>query len=86
MKFLKGLALSLLGFLLFLSLSVFASAFTLNSTILNPDFVVAEIDKVDVSSLTEELLAEEAIQEEAPEELSVSIVGIITKLEPLVKE
>ena len=41
MKFLKGLGLTLLGFLLFLSLSIFSLAFLLNSTILNPDSCIS---------------------------------------------
>ncbi len=64
MKLAKGLALSLLGFLLFLSLSTFGLVFTLNSTILNPDFVVQELDKLDVYSLTSEFLDEQMLQSE----------------------
>jgi len=48
MNFLKGLALSLLNFLLFLSLSVFGFALTLNYTLLNPDFAVYEVDRLDI--------------------------------------
>ena len=61
MKFLKGFALGLWGSLLFLSLSVFGLAFTLNSTILSPDFVTAEQGKLDISSLAEEFFGEETI-------------------------
>ena len=86
MKFLKGLALSLLSFLLFLSLSIFGLAFMLNSTILNPDFVVSQIDKLDVSLLAEEVLSEQIPEEEFPEESKAALVNTITKLEPLVKE
>ncbi|MFC2008262.1 hypothetical protein ACFLT0_01040 [Chloroflexota bacterium] len=59
MKVLKTLALSLLSFLLFLSLSVLGLAFTLNSTILNPDFIVGELDKLDMYSLAREWLGEQ---------------------------
>ena len=51
MQFLKSLAISLLSFLLFLSLSIFGLAFMLSQTILNPDFVVAELNQLDISSL-----------------------------------
>ena len=51
MKVLKGLALSLLGTLLFLSLAVFGLVLTINQTILNPDFVVSQVNKLDISSL-----------------------------------
>ena len=89
MRFLKGLVLSLLGFLLLLSLSIFAIAFTLNSTILNPDFITSELDRLDISSLVEEveeLLGEEILQEEFPEEFRIAVIDTITKFEPLVKE
>ena len=52
MKVLKGLELTILSLLLFLSLAVFGLAFTLSNTLLNLDFVAAEADKLDVPSLT----------------------------------
>lgn len=51
MKVLKGLVLSLLSFLLFMSLSVFGIAFTLNSTLLDANFVVSEVDKMDMPAV-----------------------------------
>ena len=86
MKFLKILAMSLLSFLLFLSLSVFGLMFMLNSTILNPDFVTTQLDNLDASSLTEEIINEEISRGEFPEELGTAIVNTVTKLEPMVKE
>ena len=88
MKILKGFGLSILSFLLFLSLSVFGMAFMLNSTLLNPDFVVAEVDKIDVSTLVREL-AEEQISEQLPEEalfLKEAIYDVIDDQEPWLKE
>ena len=64
MKFLKGLALGLLSFLLFLSLSIFGLALTLNYTILNPDFVVSELDKLDVYSLAKEQISQQILSED----------------------
>ena len=58
MKFPKGLALGLLGILLFLSLAVFGLVLTLNQTILNPDFMVSQINKLDISSLAGEFFGE----------------------------
>ena len=84
MKFLKGLALSLLGFLLFLSLSIFGLALTLNYTILNPDFIVSEVDELDISSLVEEFLSEEIPQEEPY--LAEVLDNTIADLEPWIKE
>ena len=86
MKFLKILAMSLLSFLLFLSLSVFGLMFMLNSTILNPDFVTTQLDNLDVASLTEEVISEEVSRGEFPEELGTAIVNTVTKLEPMMKE
>ena len=86
MKFVKGLALGLLSFLLFLSLSVFGSALALNSTVLNPDFYVSELDKLDISVLVEEFLGEETAQDDFPEELRVALVSTVAELEPVVKE
>ena len=92
MKFLKGLALTILSFLLFLSLSVFGLALTLNYTLLNPDFVTDELDKLDISSLVKPLI-EEQIRGQLPPEtqfMSATIDDIIddtlADLEPLIKE
>lgn len=82
MKFLKGLALSLLISLLFLSISAFGLAFTLNHTILNPDFVVSQIDKLDVASLAKEQIQ---IPPEA-QFVSEAIDDTIADLEPWMKE
>lgn len=48
---LKGLGVGLLSFLLFLALSNFGLALMLNQTILNPDFVVSEVGKLDLTPL-----------------------------------
>jgi len=54
----------------------------LNVTILNPNFVTSQLDRLDVSSLAEEILAEQT-----PEaEFEIDLVNTITKVEPLVKE
>ncbi len=70
MKFLKGLALTLLSFLLFLSLSIFSLAFLLNSTVLNAGFITSELDRLEVSPLVAEIISEQMPAEELPEELS----------------
>jgi len=86
MGFLKGLAVSLLSFLLFLSLSVFGLAFMLNSTILSPNFVTSELDRLDVSSLVEEIITEQSPDEEFSEELMTAMIDTVDKLEVPVKE
>ena len=84
MKFLKGLALSLLSSLLFLSLTIFGLTFMLNKTLLDPDFVIAELNRLDVPSLVGELFSIEAPQE-IPY-LTEVIDETITELEPWMKE
>ncbi|MBI4186909.1 MAG: hypothetical protein HY530_05310 [Chloroflexi bacterium] len=86
MKLLKGLALSLLGLLLFLSLSTFGLAFTLNRTVLNPDFIVSGLNRLDVAPLIEQPLTQQAAQAGWPPEFSDSLVSAITELEPVAKE
>jgi len=63
-KLLKVLALTLLGFLLFLSLSIFGLVLMVNHTILNPDFIIAELNKLDISSLAKDLLNQQIPQDE----------------------
>lgn len=60
MKILKNLALSLLSFLLFLSLSVFGIVYTVNSTALNPDFVNEQVNSLDVTALVEDTIEVDA--------------------------
>ena len=86
MKFVKGLTIGLLSLLLFLSLSTFGLALTLNHTILNPDFAVSELDSLDVPSLAADLIDKQVSEGEFSEELGTALVNTITKLEPLVKE
>jgi len=59
MGFLKGLAVALLSFLLFLSLSIFGLVLMLNQTILNPDFIVDQVNKVDLATFAGEFLSEQ---------------------------
>ncbi len=86
MKFLKGLAIGLLSFLLFLSLTIFGILFLLNQTVLNPNFITSELDKLDVSALAEELISEQEDEEAFSEELETALIDTITKLESPVKE
>jgi len=65
----KKAAIGFLSFLLFCSLSVFGATFAMNRTILNPDFVIAQIDRLDVSSLVEEVAGGEFPLEQIPADL-----------------
>ncbi len=96
MRFLKGLAVSLLSFLLFLSLSLFSLAFMLNQTILNPDFVVSQMNKLDISALVKEIAIDpisrdmgQQLSQQFPqgEELIAQVLNdTIADLEPWIKE
>jgi len=80
----KRAAIAFLGFLLFLSLSVFGLAFAMNRTLLNPDFVVSQLDRLDVPSL-----AEEMVREQIPEEMGFMagyLDDAVTDLEPWINE
>ena len=88
MKVLKGFGVGILSLLLFLSLSVFGVAFMLNSTLLNPAFVASEVDKIDMSALTGEIMGEQ-VAEYLPEEMSFleeAIYDVIEDQEPWLKE
>ena len=86
MGILKGFALSILSLLLFLSLVVFGFAYTVNSTVLNPKFVSAQIDRLDVSAVIQEIVTEQTAEEDFPEELMEALVDTIDKLEAPVKQ
>jgi hypothetical protein len=88
MSTLKSLGTAICSLFLFLALSVFGIAFMLNSTLLNPDFVAAQVDKIDVSDLTQEF-AEEQIVPEVPEEFDFLvdvIYEVIDEEEPWIRE
>jgi len=59
MKFLKGLALFILGSLLSLSLMIFGPLLTINQTALSPDFVSAQVKNLDLPSLAEDIMVEQ---------------------------
>jgi hypothetical protein len=85
MKFLKGFVLFILGSLLFLSLFTFGIAFTLNQTILNPDFIVSQVNKLDIRSLAEDMLSQQ-IPQEGEEYMGEVVTNTIIDLEPWLKE
>lgn len=88
MKVVKGFGIGILSFLLFVSLSIFGIAFMLNGTLLNPDFVTAEVDKVNVSALIIET-TEEQIGEQLPKEALImkeALYDVISDQEPWLKE
>lgn len=86
MSILKGMVLGLLCFLLFLSLSVFGLAFTVDRTVLNPGFFAGELDKLDITAIIEEIASEPMTLEDFPPELKTVLFSSISRLEPLIKE
>ncbi len=85
MKVLRNVALSLLAFLLFLSLSIFGIAFMINSTALNPHFVTSEFNKLDISSLAKESIMEQSTQGVPAGETDIALVNAVSPAEPLIK-
>jgi hypothetical protein len=88
MKFLKGLALAILGLLLSLSLIVFGFTLTVNQTALNPDFVASQADSLDIPSLAEEVLSEQIPQgqEYMSEMVAEAVTDTIAEQEPWIKQ
>ena len=80
MSILRGFFSGILGFLLVITLFLLGIAITINATILNPDFVIEEIDKLDVyPMITDQVKA--LIPQEEPY-LAQILDESITELEP----
>jgi hypothetical protein len=86
MGFLKGLGTFVFSFLLFLVLTIFSIAFMLHGTILNPDFITTELNKLDVTSIVNETVKVNEGQNGLSQELKTSIIDAVTKLEPMLKQ
>ena len=88
MNFLKGLAISILTMVLFLALAAFGMLFTLEKTLLDPDFLADQVDRLDVSALAEEMIGGQ-ISEQLPPEMAFleeSLYLAIADNEPWLKE
>jgi len=90
MSVLRVVAVSLLGFLLSLSLVIFGLVFTVKMTALNAGYVTSRLDALDVSAVAEEVLEDEASKGELPEELTdelrTALLDTIDRLEVTIKE
>jgi len=86
----KRVLIGFLSFLLFLSLSGFGLAFAANRTVLNPDFLVSHLDRLDVTSLSKELLREQVPPEVTsivpPQFIEELLDDVVTDLEPWIRE
>ncbi|MDP2919465.1 MAG: hypothetical protein Q8O43_04510 [Dehalococcoidia bacterium] len=86
MGFLKGLAIGLLSFILFILLTVFGIAFTVNQIALNPNFITGVINEIDFSDLAQEMLKQQSQDEGPPPELVNAVISALDKIEPVLKE
>ena len=86
MQFLKGLAISLLSFLLFLSLSVFSLVFMLNQTVLNPEFVASHINKLDLPSIARETGVIDQISQSVGQQISQQAGQQIPQAEEIIAQ
>ena len=89
MSLAKKAAIGFLSFLLFCSLSTFGVTFAINRTVLNPDFVIAQLDRLDVPSLAGEVLREQLPLEQIlgeTEFIAESVDDVIADLEPWIRE
>jgi len=80
----KQAAIGFLGFLLFVSLSAFGFGLWANRTVLNPDFVISQLDRLDVPSLAEGMLIERI-----PEEMGFMaeyLDDVVADLEPWIRD
>jgi hypothetical protein len=86
MKVIKGFFLTLLSLLLFLSLIVFGFAYTVDRTVLNPKFISAQLERLDMSAVVQEIITGEMAEAELPEELMNAVIDTIDRLEAPIKE
>jgi hypothetical protein len=89
MKVFKVIILVILGILLSLSLLVFGLALTLNQSVLNPDFIAKQVEKLDIAALADEIVTEQVPSEAAEfmgESLDEVLGNTIADIEPWMKE
>ncbi len=80
----KNFGVGLLCSLLFFSLLVFGVLYTVNSTVLNPKFVVDRIEEIGITELVDEFVEIDASPDSG--EATGFIRELTPKIEPLVKE
>jgi len=85
MRGLKIAGLVILSLILFISLIAFGLSFSLHWTVLNPDFVIAEGDKLEIATLASEAMSQ-MLPVELSEEALVSLTETITTLESSLKD
>ncbi|MFC2069067.1 hypothetical protein ACFLTP_08715 [Chloroflexota bacterium] len=83
-KVLNIFGVSILTFLLLLALTIFSLAFWINSTALNPRFMISEINRLDFVLLVQDTLTSQN-QEGISQELETAVVNYIKEIEPQIK-
>lgn len=86
MTFLKGFGLAILSLLLFLSLSFFGVGLTIDQTLLNPDFAVSQVDRLDIAPLAKDMLSQQQVPPELEQLVGALIDNTIADLRPWIKE
>ncbi len=85
MRGLKIAGLIILSFILFISLNGFGLTFWVNRTVLNPGFVTAEGDRLEIAPLASEAMSQ-ALPEGFSEAALGSLTETITTLEPRLRD
>ncbi len=87
MRVLKGVAIGILTFILFWSLSALGVAVMAKTTLLNPDFAVAEFDKADLYPVVkDEIIRMVPADPQLNQYLSPALQKTLDQLEPWMKE
>ncbi|MBN1692710.1 MAG: hypothetical protein JW845_04050 [Dehalococcoidales bacterium] len=88
MGVLRSLAVSILSFILFLTLAVFSIAFMLKGTVLNYDFVSDQVDKVPITDIARDF-GDEVISSELTQDMPFVkdvALNVVEKQEPWIKD
>ena len=87
MKVLKGCALALLGFILFLLLTVFGLTYTINQVALSPGVVNGIINDIDFAELARMTINQDnAGTTEVELEMQSTVIDTIDSIQPVIKE
>jgi len=88
MNVLKGIALGILCFLLFILLTVFGVAYTVHQIALSPAFVTGVISDTDFAQVAREVMAQQQQKdgEGPPQELVDAVIDSLDKIQPVLKQ
>src|SRR5271157_1455206 len=86
MKIIKGIALTLVSFILFLALCVFGIAYTVNRVALNPDYIEKTINNIDFSQVIQKNIDNQNSSNKMSPELEAAVVASVHNAEPVIKQ